>query len=581
MDIESRLPADIAEKSKLLNEEELRSDYDLLISEVHFAIQSRAKDKANELIVKHIEKHKHIHTTRVDEKPEMWYYIDGIYKPNGRTYIKEFCRNVLKDYSNVRQINEIIAKIEQDTYIDPDDLFNNQNKYPELIPVLNGILNIFTREMIPFTPNLFFFNKLNVKYNKYADCAKIVKFVNEIVDSESVFKGLQELTGFTLYKKYKFEKAFVFVGKGRNGKSKWLEILTHMLGIDNMSNVDLNSMEKKDGFALARLFNKLVNVASEISTQALKDTGNFKAATGNDTLEANRKFKNSIKFKNYAKMIFTANNLPPTKDLTQGFFDRWNIIDFPYSFIPQKEINMLTEEQKELVKLQDPDVLKELLKPDQISGFLNWGLDGLDRLMLNKSFSTAEAGSIIKNKWIRKSDSIKAFIDEWIIQDHSAHINKSEFRKVYTHYCKMHKIKLISDKQIKKAIEVETGGATRRTYYDGKDIYLWEGVRFKNGINEMQNGFDVSLLPDTYMFEHIKSENKQVLISPLDCLTTISGYADGLNVTDLNDILLKDEDTLKKQLDKLVVCKQLIKIDNNYMIADEGWEFVKEQEAEE
>jgi len=581
MDVESRIPANIAEKSRLLNEEELKSDYDLLVNEVHFAIQSRAKDKANELIVKHIEKHKHIHTTRVDEKPELWFYVDGIYKPNGRTYIKEFCRNVLKDYSNMRAINEIIAKIEQDTYIEPDDLFNNQNKYPELIPVKNGILNIFTRELTPFTPNKFFFNKLNVSYDPSAHCDKIIKFVNEIVDTTEIFKGIQELVGYTLFKKYKFEKAFVFVGKGRNGKSKLLDIFTHMLGRDNMSNVDLNSMEKKDGFALARLHNKLVNIASEISTQALKDTGNFKAATGNDVLEANRKFKNSIKFKNYAKMIFTANNLPQTKDLTQGFFDRWNIIDFPYSFIPQKEINMLTEDQKDLVKLQNPDILKELLTPYQISGFLNWGLDGLDRLMMNKSFSTAEAGSIIKNKWIRKSDSIKAFLDEWIIQDYTAHISKSEFRKVYTHYCKMHKIKLVSDRQIKKAIEVETGGATRRTYYDNKDIYLWEGLRFKNGVNEVQNSFEVSILPDAYMFEHIKSENKQVLISPLDCLTTISGYADGLNVTDLNDILLKDEDILRKQLDKLVVCKQLHKIGNNYMIADEGWDFVKEQEVEE
>ena len=581
MDIESRIPANIAEKSRLLNEETKINDWEKLKETVSIALQSRARKVATEQIVKYIHKYKHIHTTRSDEKPEMWYYVEGIYKPNGKTYIQELCREIYGDESTNYLINEVISKVQHDTFIESEDLFDNQNKYPYLIPLQNGILNIKTRELTPFTPNIFFFNKLPVKYNPDATCKKVEKFIMEIVDSKETYSGLQEIAGYSLLKEYKFEKAFMFLGYGRNGKSKFLEVLSTMLGKDNTTNIDLSAMEKKDGFALAGLHNKMVNIAAEISSQALQDTGNFKAATGNDILHANRKFKTPIKFKNYAKMIFTANNLPPTKDLTQGFFDRWVIVDFPYNFIPQKEIDMLPEDARTNVRLQNPDLIKTLTTEDQLEGFLNWCLDGFDKIMDSKSFSTATNGQITKTKWIQKSDSATAFIQQWMTSDYNSNVIKSDLKRVYIHYCHVNKLTIKGDKTLKDALEIETGASTRRVYEDGKNLYFWEGLKFKQGVLEEIKGLPFSNITSTAMYDLIKSNKTTKPIMPLECLNAIAGYEQGLNIEDLNLTLQTDERELSKLLTRLVVLKQITLIDKIYMIAKEGWEYILEQDVKQ
>ena len=61
------------------------------------ALASRKRNRATEFIVTQIEKDNHIYTTRDDLKSEMWIYKDGIYKPQGKTFIKEFCRLILQD----------------------------------------------------------------------------------------------------------------------------------------------------------------------------------------------------------------------------------------------------------------------------------------------------------------------------------------------------------------------------------------------------------------------------------------------------------------------------------------------------
>ena len=118
---------------------------------------------ATELLCEYLEKHEHIYTTRDDIKAEVWIYREGIYVPNGKTYIKEFCREILGEAYTPHLANEVINKIETDNYIDAKEFFNSESV--EEIPVQNGVLNIITSELKVFTPKKIFFNKLPIKYD--------------------------------------------------------------------------------------------------------------------------------------------------------------------------------------------------------------------------------------------------------------------------------------------------------------------------------------------------------------------------------------------------------------------------------
>ncbi len=93
------------------------------------------------------------------------------------------------------------------------------------------------------------------------------------------------------------------------------------------------------------------------------------------------KFKNPVYFENYAKLIFSANELPYTDDTSDVFFRRWIILDFPYQFVDVPDIENENERQK------DPTIDEQLHTQQELSGVLNWALGGLDHLLKQNRFS--------------------------------------------------------------------------------------------------------------------------------------------------------------------------------------------------
>ena len=443
--------------------------------------QTNQKEEATEKIVEILKEKYTFKTLQDDKLPETWVYENGIYREQGLSTIKEEVRKILGKTYTTQKANQIIEKIQADTFINTDDFFNKQNKFPYLIPVKNGLLNLKTKELKEFTPNIYFFNKINAKYDPKADCPSFKKFVSEIVENpEEDIKIIQEIFGFSLIKEYKYEKAFMLYGEhGRNGKSKLLEVLTNLLGIENTSDINLQDLETEK-FEIVNLHNKLINISADISNQALKGTGMFKNITGRDTIQAQRKFKTSIKFKNYAKLIFASNELPPINTQSDAFWLRWVLIKFPYQFLPQKEINSMDKESRLNVKLQDQDIIKKITSEKELNGVLQWAIKGLDRLEENKDFSTTQVAKELKKEWLRKSNSVLAFIMDNIEEDYEGKIEKQEFKRYYLEYCKKHKIKSLGDQQIRISLENQVGATSKREQNQFLNGYFWIGIKWKN-----------------------------------------------------------------------------------------------------
>lgn len=451
---------------------------DELRDKIVFSLATGKRQEATELITEYILNKEHIHTTRDDEKPEMWIYRDGIYQPNGKTYVREQIRELTQNLFSTHLINEVIRKIETDTYVDPDDFFNRDQAYPHLVPVHNGILNINTRELKENNPDLFFFNKLPVTYDPTKECPSIQQFIREITNPDDI-NVLQEFTGFTLLREYKYEKSLMLTGSGRNGKTKFLDLIEQLLGPTNVSNISIQDIEK-DQYALGELHTKLANIAGDLNKEAITNTGSFKDLVGRGTIQAARKFKTRIQFTNYAKMIFSANDIPRTNDVSEAFFDRWILITFPYRFLPAEEIEKLTDEERKTHKVQNPNIIKEITTQDEMSGFLNWALDGYARLRENKTFSYNETSRSVREMWIRKSDSFLAFCMDHVEEDWEAEVLKSELRQEYQKYCRLNKLKGVSDAVIKKVLAEQYGVTDKKS----DSTYSWVGIHLKGVYKE-------------------------------------------------------------------------------------------------
>ena len=465
-------------KEKNIKIKKTRDMFRDLLEEFLGLVKDKKQGEASELIVNFILSKNYIYTTKDDNKSEMWIYRNGIYIPQGKSEVKEIMRKVLKQWYNQYYYNQVINKIEADTFIDADKFF--KSSYPSEIPVENGILNIFTRELNNFSPDKIFFNKLPVTYDKEAICSSIDCFLNDVLSNQEDKLVFYELGGFALMKEYRYEKACMFLGNGRNGKGKALELLKRLVGIDNCSSIPLSALTP-DSFNLSELFGKLLNLAGDIGNKDLQDTSMFKSLTGRDLVTTKRKFLSGLNFENYAKFIFACNDLPTVYDTSRGFWDRWELLEFPYTFVTQEEYDK--SEDKKNLKIKDENIISKIVTPQEMSGLLNQALDGLDRLQKNHKFSVTRGTKEIKDLWVRKSNSAVAFAVELVDTSVEDYITKKEFRKRYSDFCKKHSIISKSDFAVKKVLQEMFGANDERivigTYPDSVQAYVWSGVKWK------------------------------------------------------------------------------------------------------
>jgi P4 family phage/plasmid primase-like protien len=455
------------------------------------SIEIRAE--AQELLVKEFLKENYVVTTRNDKVNEMWIYQDGIYVPNGISYVKEFCRMMLGQGYSSNLVSNVIDKIEADTFVDENVFFNQQNDYPYLIPVKNGLLNVRERRISDFDPKRYFFNKINAEFNPSQDCPKIKDFFRDVVPGKEDVEGLREFIGYCLVKKYNYAKSLMLEGDGSNGKTTMIKLITHFLGEENISNVTLHSLDN-DRFSMAVLHNKLANLVPDIGSQDLTSTAHFRALTGNDPVQADRKFRSSISFVNYAKMIFGANNIPMPKDDVDAFFRRWIIISFPYKFIPERDF--AAYKHRGNVKLRDDDMLQKILGEDEISGFLNWVLDGYKNVEEKGDFTNTRSALEVKSIWTRMSNSFAAFfMDEMLDTDDDVVVLKSDVHRAYNSYCKDNGVKPLSQKKVNWFMTNEKGAFdTRIRFLDGERPSCWVGFKFKKGVVVNRDGHKLAVL---------------------------------------------------------------------------------------
>jgi len=478
---EISLDGEFTTNEELANRKKVKDDYIYLTSG-----REKQWGEASELLVKYINDIKKIYTTKEDERNEMWIYDDGIYVPQGKSEIKRMLRELLGSFYSTYTYNLVVAKIEADTFIEPVKFFNNN--YVHEVPVLNGILNIMTRDLKPFDDRKIFFSKLPVKYDSSKKCDKIEQFLKDVFPYSEDIDVFYEIAGFSLLKEYKFEKAIMMVGDGRNGKGKSLELLKRLVGADNCCSIPLTSLVP-ESFSVSELFGKMLNLAGDIGSNDLKQTSMFKSVTGRDLIGGKRKFLKDLHFENYAKLIFACNNLPMVYDTSRGFWDRWVLLQFPYAFVSKEEYD--GADNKDFLKIRDEDIISKITTDDELSGFLNESIKGLHRLLKYRRFSTTKGTEEVKSSWIRQSNSFVAFCMDNIESDYDSRISKRETRKRYSDFCKLHKIAGKSDIVIKRTLQELFGaGEEYSDLLGGMRDYTWTGIKWsKPKVVQDEQGF--------------------------------------------------------------------------------------------
>jgi P4 family phage/plasmid primase-like protien len=399
---------------------------------------------------------------------EILIYRDGIYQHGAKTQIRREC---LVRYPKINQYRcgEVVFQIKGRTGVKREDF----DRRPELIHVENGIVNVETGEFQDFSPEIMALTNIPVKYDSEKSVDYIKGWLVGVLSPDDV-PVVQEYIGYCLYKGYPMHKALMCIGRGANGKSTFLGLIKKLLGTTNVSNHSLHDINK-DRFASADLYGKLANIHTELSSMKLGYTGTFKQLTGEDMISAQHKFKNPFSFHNYAKLLFACNQLPPTSDTSDAFFRRWLTLDFNQQF---------TDEDA------DNEMLNKLGTPDNLSGLLNWAIEGYIHLREKGKFTTNTSTSENRRDWEFRSDSLKAFIFERIVKHPEGFIVKDDLYQEYGIFCEENELIAKENNTVGKEIKmlIPTSISTRKVL-DGEksQTRIWSGIIFKKDLKNHEN----------------------------------------------------------------------------------------------
>ena len=344
----------------------------------------------------------------------------GIWLPDGNTWVEKQVAATLGKKVKARNLSETVKLFQVATYCKPEDFTEDVGS----ICLQNGELELGSYVIKEFNPEHNHKNQLPVKYDPDAQCPNFLKFLTEVAPGDE--NSFQELFGYFLVQSYPIQKCFILQGSGANGKSTLLRVMEAFLGKENCSSVGLYDLVTKT-FSKAELHGKLANIAPDIGSDELRKTGIFKALTGGDTITAERKNQHPFQFQNYAKMIFSCNLLPTSPDNSDAFFRRFMIFQFKQIF---DESNQKTKPQTQL--------LAELTTETELSGILNWALEGYGRLMKNGKFTAGKSMKDTKLLYMEMSDPVTAFINYNIEEDPVSFTPKSDILLSYGEFCTDH-----------------------------------------------------------------------------------------------------------------------------------------------
>jgi len=280
------------------------------------------------------------------------------------------------------------------------------------------------------------------------------------------------------------------LGDKNNGKSTVLNILIELLGTRNVSNVTLQDLGKR--FQKRWIVNKLANIVADIPSSKITETADFKGLTGQDMMMYEVKGGGAYNFRNYAKLIYSANDLPSVEKPTDAFFTRWVLVEFPYTFISTEKYVQKEENGQDVskYKIKDPDALDTFWERQSKSGLFNWALEGLQRLEEYESFSQKDE---VKQKWIAQTNSFKSFALQYLENGSSEYVFQEHLDEVYTQWCNENNLTIVSDRnEWRKTLENMFKVAKKRKRVDGERKYIYRGVKFRDEYEQKSLDLDAS-----------------------------------------------------------------------------------------
>lgn len=344
-------------------------------------------------------------------------YENGVYKRSLNDDILHIIQDKIGQDATDSRKREILGLIKHEYSLKP---LNGFNQGVRIINVKNGFFNLTTKTFEPHNKFIHSTIQMPIEYDPEAQCPAIMEFLHDILDAD----GLQFVIEWLAYMCLPYtdpDKMLFLFGNGGNGKSTLMNIFKAFLGIDNITSMSLTDLQD-DKFSRAHLYGKLGNICGDIDNRVLNNTGIIKSLTGGEHVYAQFKGIDGFQFQSFAKLMFSANELPMSVDRTHGYFRRLFILPFEKDIPVEKRVSRTVLDRR-------------LTTQKELSGLLNLVIEAIARLEKNDyKFTIPQSAQLALQQYKHAHDKLEQFIDDECKIDKSNDQLKIQAKYFYTMY---------------------------------------------------------------------------------------------------------------------------------------------------
>lgn len=281
----------------------------------------------------------------------------------------------------------------------------DRDKY--LFNCANGTLDLTTLHFRAHDPADFITKVSPIAYDPKAYCPRWIQFVDEVMQGKKeVGKYLQKAIGYTMTGDTSLECLFILFGPTtRNGKTTTIETILRVMG-------EYGCSAKPDMLAsnfrgptnggpsedVARLAGARFVGISEMEQKLTINASLTKQLTGNGSITARFLHQNSFEFHLQAKIFIDTNYLPNANDQTLFESGRLKVIPFSRHFEDHE---------------QDKTLKATLADPENLSGILNWCIEGY-HLFKKEGLDEPSEVKDATAQYRQDSDRVSQFIEAWL-----------------------------------------------------------------------------------------------------------------------------------------------------------------------
>ena len=344
-------------------------------------------------------------------------YKDGVYKMMSDQEISDMVLNGLYDdmlwgYRTKRNVSDKVACL---ISIIPLLVISSDGGF--LANVKNGLLNIYTKELQPHTPEYVSLIQYPVDFDPTATCPIWKRCVAEWMSGgpeiEEKTKLIQQYSGYLLSSSMLYDKALFMVGDGGNGKSTFIDTIAMIIGPDATSHIDLEGLYGH--FGMDGLIGKRLNIIEEVHGNYYQSNKLKKLISG-EKVTIDIKYKPVFTFRPQAKFVFSVNLLPRVDDTSAGTERRICVVQFINNYRKNPNVQLRS----------DMGLLSK-----ELSGILNWMIDGANSLVDDGNFIVTKEQVRMLEEYRQENSSVEGFLSQCIILEKDSYIEAPDLYSEY------------------------------------------------------------------------------------------------------------------------------------------------------